>query len=1369
MDAHRLFNAGTAAHNVPRGDPARQAVASLRGYAYQALSAALAWIDIDQNARIFLEVAEDYATIADQAIHAVQVKDTEGSGSVTLNSVSVRNAVAAFVDLVEKNPDVQVYLRFFTTSEIGTETAITDRPAGMSGLVYWRKVAGASSTNPLPLRRILESERFPRSVRAFSKTRDDAALRRDLIERIRWDCGKPNFSTLRHELEERLVVVGRDLYHLPADEAHSLADQLVYRVLERSIVPTPQDRFLNRAQLYRTIDAATRRSVPSAALDSLVKVASSLVTSLHQGHEKASSLAAGEISWPIDGTTLPVPHGLIPRASVDSDVADALNHYGAAVLIGTSGVGKSTVARAVAACRTRPFFLLELRHMDPNETRRRLDMVLARLGGLPPSMLILDDLNHLDDNYVLSSVARIVEASRRRDRDILVTCYLRPSPTALSQLHLPQECVVDCPYFTEEEALALVRSNGGDPSTWGRLAYIAGGYGHPQLTHAFVAGMTQREWPVEELAHIVRGGLSTADIDSARDAARRNLIAALPEGARNLLYRLSITTGRFDRPLALSVGNISPPVHQAGECLDRLIGPWLESVGTNQYRVSPLASNFGHDLLHADAKRTVHETIAVEMLQRQSINVGDADTILTHAIAGRSPSSLVTLAQAISMAEPSTVQALSEQLVLFRIFRTSTPIYPDDPFVSSVLRIAQFKLAAATGDAARIRDVATALLEEIRNMPAGQRRQSLETMAIMTILGTLGIANYLDEWVTLLVHFRTMLDESDLLKDILASSNATDGPMRENLFGGLFSIGSASLTSVERLEHVISELDKLDAGVRTLLLTPIDSMFADHSMLINGPWAKYENADDFDAADALARYTRMATKTRLWETRTVALQCSVAQAVILDEFLDNPDDALAILDDSKKVLGADVILSRAFAKIHLRHHDYRRALSIFRSISHTVGGDNPVERAFALRDAAVAAAHCKEWPSAKQWFENAQRAAGNAAIDDMNLMAIGLGADSAAAALEGGDTARALRGLSDAVETLEDIDSRATLRSAYCHHVIRHAVLWAYSRITASEVKIDGRAIELEPGTCSNPSPSAAIRERPLGHVDLARYLLAEAETVADIDVGIVATLRDRLEDGVIPRMEVGLRTRAMERDIDRLDVRRFTDDLQPYLESAVYVMKEDHNVGPSTDFDPLAPARGQIPALDEVIPFDSVGERFAKDAIVAYGIRSTLAGRPAVRNELESALMDQYGDSFPGKRVFDQWNEKDTSLAESDKFVIGSMAMFARRKHVSPEEFWMAGLRFFESIDKSAFKKLLMVRLAKWLSTGWQRILADELFRLTRPRQTVPPIREVLAEPAVTRGFVSKLIVASGDAVGSPLSPEYRGYLDAMAEEEST
>ena len=51
---------------------------------------------------------------------AVEVKDT-GATPVTLISADIRETLDAFVDLVERNPQKDVSLRFLSTSPIGKE------------------------------------------------------------------------------------------------------------------------------------------------------------------------------------------------------------------------------------------------------------------------------------------------------------------------------------------------------------------------------------------------------------------------------------------------------------------------------------------------------------------------------------------------------------------------------------------------------------------------------------------------------------------------------------------------------------------------------------------------------------------------------------------------------------------------------------------------------------------------------------------------------------------------------------------------------------------------------------------------------------------------------------------------------------------------------------------------------------------------------------------------------------------------------------------------------------------------------------------------------------------------------------------------
>ena len=252
-------------------------------------------------------------------------------------------------------------------------------------------------------------------------------------------------------------------------------------------------------------------------------------------------------------------------------------------------------------------------------------------------------------------------------------------------------------------------------------------------------------------------------------------------------------------------------------------------------------------------------------------------------------------------------------------------------------------------------------------------RHLFETIAVSTVLNTIGVANYLENWVALLLRFKTMIETDELLQGLVADVEGTTDAVSPNFFGGLFSVGSARLTSVDRLEHVISELNKLDANERALLLTPIDSTLSDYSLFINGPWETQRHSEAFDAADAALRYQRMAEKTQSWGIRPLTLQCLVAQATMLDEYQNNKEGALSVLAEARAAYGDDIILSRAIAKVHHRHDEHGTALEIFRSIADRVGVDDPVERAFALRESAISAARCNDWAQAEQWFLDAAR------------------------------------------------------------------------------------------------------------------------------------------------------------------------------------------------------------------------------------------------------------------------------------------------------------------------------------------------------------------------------------------------------------
>ena len=356
---------------------ARQAISSLRGYVYQALAAAVAWIDMPDNAALHLEVAQDYALLVSGALEAVEVKDTYRSGTVTLHSSNVRKAIANFVTLQQNNPSIEVHLRFLTTSEIGSERGATQIPPGQTGIGYWR--ACASGADVQPMRQVLEDPMFPQEVRSFCQERDGAALRRDLFQRIHWDCGRPCFSVLRQELEDRLLVVCSERLGVRSQEVSTLSDLVLALVLRRTIVVPASSRVLTKSDLYRAIDHATQMSVPRSFVRDLQVLVSDVLPAM------MSALGSRELplfdpGYFIDTQELPVQRSLIPRQAVTLPVMAAMRTHGVCVLYGSSGVGKSTVARAVAEDNGESAMLASFRGLSAEDARLRLDLLLARMG-----------------------------------------------------------------------------------------------------------------------------------------------------------------------------------------------------------------------------------------------------------------------------------------------------------------------------------------------------------------------------------------------------------------------------------------------------------------------------------------------------------------------------------------------------------------------------------------------------------------------------------------------------------------------------------------------------------------------------------------------------------------------------------------------------------------------------------------------------------------------------------------------------------------------------------------------------------------------------------------------------------------------------
>src|SRR3546814_19393167 len=126
--------------------------------------------ELEENDRLLLEVAEDFAVLASGALGMTQAKHESGP-LTTLRSDGVRKSLAALLSFQDANSGLSVRLNYLTTAEAGKEAG-SALPDGAGGIAYWRLVARGADLEPW--RELLPATQIEHPVRAFSRGAEEA-------------------------------------------------------------------------------------------------------------------------------------------------------------------------------------------------------------------------------------------------------------------------------------------------------------------------------------------------------------------------------------------------------------------------------------------------------------------------------------------------------------------------------------------------------------------------------------------------------------------------------------------------------------------------------------------------------------------------------------------------------------------------------------------------------------------------------------------------------------------------------------------------------------------------------------------------------------------------------------------------------------------------------------------------------------------------------------------------------------------------------------------------------------------------------------------------------------------------------------------
>lgn len=1304
--------------SVPDGQRARQAVASLGGHLFQATRAAIEWVQLPDGAMLLIEVAEDYAVLARDALAMTQTKQEYGA-SVTLRSDGVRKSLAGLVAFQVANPSIRVSLAYLTTATVGIEANST-LPGGIGGIAYWQEVSRGADVAPLR-QLLLDTQRDDLVLKRVREV-DDETLRTSIVQSVTWLTGSPGLEDATHVLEARLRTLGVQRTGYAADGEAALP-LLIHRILTTAVA---DDRRLTRDDFEREWARAT--TVPASV---------TMMRSFAIGGGAAGGLALSPD---------PPPPALSARTAQRRILVDDLRHELRAAdvlwLRGSSGLGKSQLSRLIEARDNGRWTFVSLGDCDAaNQVARMRDAI----GGIARddfAGLILDDLPVPAPEGLRRWIAAAsLEVSANPDARIIVTSEREPLPQIGQAFGTLRMRVRDAPYLERDDVADIVRAAGGDPETWAALIHLTCGGGHPLLVDARVAGLASKGWPTgERLAGLGLGSGASEVVDVRREVSLR-LLDELSADAHLLLLRLSGLIGSFDRRLVDAVAAIAPRIPRAGALLEYLVGPWIEQQRADRYRLSPLLHTAAASLSEEE-RAAVHEAAISDLISRNPFPGDLLSSLILYVMIARHMGGFMFIAKAV-IGTPQRAE-LAHAMFPLTYMKSGEGglLVPEHPGVSAMVRTAQVMAAVNSDPPSMVGQVVAEALAEAERLPDKLRGANSFT-TLMAVLGNERADLSPRIWMSMLVRFRELRIGGDIPDEMAGPLSDVDlgGTTPEQMF---FAVRSGKVDTVADLEELFAELERVDPVWRGDLLRASSILFGNPPLFVQSAWSRETTPMTLDAARAEQVYERLAEQAAGWGEIEVAVECVRSRAVMLDEYLNRHDDALVVLAEAEERFGGSEPLVRSRATVLATMGRHEEELALLSSLGPDYSEGEPLERLMMLRTSAISAGKLKRYEEAARFFRDAYAAATGEPPEVLGAsVRPGLLTDAAAMEMRAGRTADALASLVLACEIV-DADRSADPSLDFARAAITQVTQWAAAEHEGRPFPEDPSAT---PGVCSTFRPKFDPEQHPLRKPNQEWYLLARLEAIAGVDAGAERLLLERERtDGVQLELAVGAAATQVQAYVARMDAAALLALLQRYAWLSGRFMAADGNSAVADAAEQISPdewseaeaavARAAVSGLLGMLLLEGDADGAAAANDRAGGMSDVLSFRMGAGGDVVRGGDDIFAEGLSALQLL-----LGGGFLNAERLFRVSVHLFIWAKYVGADE--------------------LSARVHAVLGRRWLVLCSEHRAILSSPRLSVPEIEAAAAlEPGI--GALARLVEAGRLASSLGLPSEIVGMLKA-------
>lgn len=998
------------------GDPARQAVASIRGTIYQIWWSIDLWLRVKSpDEVIYLEGAEDLDRVGPGVATAGQVKNE--SERISLNYQRSHEALENYWALSLRESNRRVDFHYISTTSAALERDATF--GGIKGLEAWC-VAQTSVEMAGCIQAYLSSKLVkPGLLKEFLRSASAQEVQDRLIRRVHWFLDQPGLSDVQRSVRERVTHrLSED--GIPTSYVDAVLNQLYAFASEVLLRQDSAMRRLSHLDLHEQISAATTTKVAIPALQ-FQKVQRALQSGAFDPEQ--ALLHATRLGLP------KIPAPLLNRVTLVEQVRRQIEVRQTVLLTGTIYKGKSTIAQLVASAVCPDAWWFKLSTPTGAETDKLFRALATVISDETiPALVVVDDLDISPSahDFYGQSLSLLVSRAARAGRGLLLTARGESTATAQLSDFVGIE-VIDVPEMTAEEIQQHCIDNACPTElacTWGALIRSTT-LGHPRLVHVRIGELVKQGWPNPTSVDVLS---PSEGVVSARHRARRMLSQTVTHEVAAFVYTAAEVTFPLTRQMLLGLAQKCGGIPNAGDVIDELQGTWLELVPVDRLRVTPVLNGSASQVWTPERQQLAHSHIYDAIAGVKSIGTADAASLLFHAYLAKDGPRLVHCAHALeTIGQESVSAAVFEHLVWLPYVALSEGqhFFEPAPSVSAMLRHLQFSVANQL-DCDTLPAVIARWTEEIDCVEPGNLRTSLEVMRCSKLLSNRNPRVPLREKLAAICLLERQTGEAARISHeysrrfVQDSLGTVEGlPECPTNLQMVLSLHASSVRTLDDLEQVLIwlEQDCQDSdriAFETILHWPlVDSCGA----FVHGAWSS-RHSTETEWAPTVEVLSRADAVARRFGLVQFGSEVARAKSIVLSEHIKDHAGAMRALDEAAAAFGETVTISEQRVNALFQADDDLGALMVWEALVKTQGAATGLD-AFAYRRAGISACRVGRWQQAQSIF-----LAGSALepIRGLATTRYGLVVDASHAAALGGAPKLGARMLA---ELLMDIPAKA--------------------------------------------------------------------------------------------------------------------------------------------------------------------------------------------------------------------------------------------------------------------------------------------------------------------------------------------------------